>query len=420
MANQFPDDFLWGTATSAHQVEGGNDNNDWWDWEHVAGHIKDGSRSGLACDHYRRYPDDFKLLASLGQNAHRLSIEWSRVEPQPGQFDPEALAHYRHVLETLRGLGLEPVVTLHHFTNPRWLARQGGWTVPETVEAFVRYVERCVDAYGDLVRYWTPINEPAVYAYRGFVEGDWPPGRRSPMLAYTVLGRMLLAHARAYHVIHRANAASRVGLAHHIRLFDASRQGHRGDRWAARLRDFIFNRLALLALRDGRLYPPLGSGRRVPRLRGTLDFLGVNYYTRERVVFDPRRPQLLFGREVFLKAPRSLMGWEIYPEGLYRAIRTAAAFGPVLVTENGIADQADELRPTFLLTHLRQVARALSDGLPVLGYLHWSALDNFEWTEGFDMRFGLIHVDYATQHRSMKPSAELYGRICRTRSLPDA
>ncbi|MBI4492792.1 MAG: glycoside hydrolase family 1 protein [Chloroflexi bacterium] len=415
-----PAGFLWGTATAAHQVEGGNENNDWWDWEQTTGHIKDGSRSGLACDHFRRYQDDFQLLADLGQNAHRLSIEWSRVEPHPGQFDAEALAHYRRVLETMRALGLEPVVTLHHFTNPRWLAQQGAWTRPEVVDAFGRFVERVVRAYRDLVRFWITVNEPNIYASLGFATGEWPPGARDMLLAFRVLRHMVLAHGRAYQVIHREQPEARVSLAHHLRVFDPDRPAHRLDIWTARARDALFNRSILVALRDGRLRPPLGWGERIPELVGSLDYVGVNYYSRDRLAFDPLSPHRLFAREVRRECPRNACGWEIYPEGLYRVVRQAAEFGPVLITENGTADQDDELRPAYLLSHVRQLGQAVQDGLPVLGYLHWSSMDNFEWAQGFRMRFGLVHVDFATQERRVKPSGELYARICRAGGLtPD-
>lgn len=412
-ASPFPPGFLWGTATAAHQVEGGNDQNDWWDWEQTPGHIKDGSRSGLACDHFRRFADDFQLLADLGQNAHRLSIEWSRVEPQPGQFDAQALAHYRRVLETMRGLGLEPVVTLHHFTNPRWLAEQGGWTRPEVVATFGRFVEQVVAAYRDLVRYWITINEPTIYAQLGFLDAEWPPGLRNPLLAQRVLRHMVLAHGRAYQIVHRLQPEARVSLAHHMRVFDPANPASAADRWTARVADTLSNQSPLRALHDGRLRPPLGRGERVAELVGTLDYVGVNYYSRDFVGFDPLAPRRLFVRTVPRECPRNACGWEIYPEGLYRVARQAAEFGPVLITENGTADQDDELRPDYLVTHVQQLARAQREGVPLLGYLHWSSMDNFEWAQGFRMRFGLIRVDFETQARRVKPSGELYARICR-------
>ena len=418
----FPPGFLWGTATAAHQVEGQNFNADWWLWEQQPGRIRDGSTSRLACDHLRRYREDFDLLAHLHQNAHRLSVEWARIEPRPGEFDPAALAHYRRVLEALRERGIEPIVTLHHFTNPRWLAERGGWERPEVVDLFSRYVRRVVAEYDDLVRYWVTINEPGVYAYMSYLEGLWPPGVRSRRRAFQVARHMAYAHARAYHTVHDTSRRGdvRVGLAHHMRIFDPHRPRVVLDRVLARIADYLFNWCLLCALIDGVFRFPLGYGQRVALARDSLDFIGLNYYSRDRVTFDIRRPHRLFGRD---HPPTSgshapLSGWEIYPEGIYRLLRALSRFNkPILITENGIAEEGDDLRPAFILSHLLYVHRAIAEGAPVIGYLHWSALDNFEWIEGLRWRFGLIHVDFATQERRIKPSGYLYGQIAAANGL---
>jgi beta-glucosidase len=411
----FPRGFLWGTATASHQVEGGNDQNDWWAWEQQGGRIRDGSTSGQACDHYRRYREDFELFASLGQNAHRLSLEWSRIEPYPGQFDPDAVRHYRDVLEELRKRGMEPVVTLHHFTNPRWLADRGGWETPEVVDAFARYVTRAVEAFGDLTRYWVTINEPVVYATMGYLSGQWPPGKLSPSLLVRVLHHMILAHARAARIIHDSSPRRdvQVGVAHHVRIFDPYRPVLPGDHFVARLGELFFNRAVLLALLDGRFRFPFGRGR-VPDGADSLDFVGVNYYSREMATFDLRRRESYFGSFfAHPKRPQTAAGWEIYPEGVYRVLKFLTPFNkPILITENGVADERDELRPAFLVSHLAQIHRAMREGAPVGGYFHWSALDNFEWAEGLRLRFGLVQVDYESFRRTVKPSGELYARIC--------
>ncbi len=417
----FPANFLWGTATASHQVEGGNANNDWWEWEQQSGRIRDGTTSGLACDHYHRYREDFDLLASLHQNAHRLSLEWSRLEPAPGTVDRDAVRHYREVLEYLHRVGLEPVVTLHHFTNPRWLAAKGGWEVPEVVDRFAAYVARAVDAFGDLVRYWVPINEPVVYATMGYLTGIWPPGKRSLPRLIAVLQNMLRGHARAARLIHERSPRSdvQVGVAHHVRVFDAYRPLLPGDRFVARLGEALFNRAVLHALVDGRYHFPFGRGP-IPDGDGALDFIGVNYYSREMATFDFRRPRTFFGSYFAHPThPKTAAGWEIYPEGVYRVLKYVARFKkPILITENGVADERDELRPGFLLAHLEEIHRAMREGVPVTGYLHWSALDNFEWAEGRRLRFGLIHVDYETFQRTVKPSGELYAAICAAGGIP--
>jgi beta-glucosidase len=410
----FPNRFLWGTATASHQVEGNNVNSDWWAWEQT-GHVFDGTRSGLACDHYHRFREDFDLFAALHQNAHRLSLEWSRIEPSPGQFDRAEIRHYREVLEHLRRLNVEPIVTLHHFTNPLWLADRGGWEVPEVVDAFGRYVNEAVAAFGDLVRYWVTINEPVVYGTMGYLAGVWPPGKRSIRLLVTVLHNMILGHARAARIIRERSPLPdvQIGVAHHLRIFDPYRPILPGDHFVARLGELLFNRAVLLSMLKGQFQFPFGWGR-VPDGANSLDFIGLNYYSREMATFDFRRPETYFGSFFTHPShPKTAAGWEIYPEGMYRVLKFLARFGkPILVTENGVADERDELRPSFLISHLRQIHRAIAEGVPVKGYLHWSALDNFEWAEGRRLRFGLIHVDYETQRRTVKPSGELYAKIC--------
>ena len=417
---RFPEGFLWGSATASHQVEGDNQGNDWWAAEQ-AGRVP--HRSGQACDQLNRYSEDFALFAELGQNAHRFSLEWSRIEPSPGFFDPQAIAHYRRVIETARSNGLEPLVTLHHFTNPRWLAEGGGWLHREAISRFERFAREMARAYRGLVRYWITINEPGVYASQGWVVGVWPPNRPNDIPgALRVLRQMALAHGRAYHAIHAEDPDARVGVAHHWRIFDPADPRRRGDRLIAAVRNRLMNQAFPVAIRRGRLIPPLGNARVIPWLANTEDWVGLNYYTRERDHFDPRLPHRLFGREMFADVERNHLRWEIYPEGLYRALLAIAPPGSgaeVIVTENGVPepDDQDRVRPTYLVRHLEACHRAIEAGVRLRGYCYWSSLDNFEWAEGFEPRFGLVYVDYATQTRTPKPSAYLYRDIIRRNGL---
>lgn len=423
-AMYFPQGFLWGSATSAHQVEGNCENNQWWAWEAEPGHTWQGQRSGLACDWWERGEEDLTLAAGLGQNAHRFSIEWSRVEPQEGVFDQQALERYRRLLLHMRELGMEPMATLHHFTHPRWLEAQGGWLNPETVERFERYVDHTAAALGDLVHLWCPVNEPMVYATSSYLRGIWPPGRRSLGEALRALKHLLLGHAAAYHALHRLWPEAEVGLVPHLRLFDPARPSSPLDRAVAGLLDYAFNRLPVLAAVDGHLRFPLTlGGLRVPALAGSFDFIGVNYYTRDLVAFDLRRPGELFGRRFYAEGERNDPGWhddfgEIYPEGLYRCLIEYARYGkPLYVTETGWADAADSRRPRALLTHVAQVWRAIEAGAPVRGFFHWTLVDNFEWAEGWRQRFGLIELDPASQARRPRRSAEVYAAIARTNGI---
>jgi beta-glucosidase len=404
-APDFPPGFLWGAATAAHQVEGGNRLNDWWAMEQ-SGALP--FRSGDACDHYRRYAADFDLARSLGHTAHRFSLEWSRIQPAPDEWDPAAIAHYRDVVTALRGRGLEPVVSLHHFTNPRWFAERGGWLRNDAPALFARYAERMAAELPD-VAWWLTINEPTVYAKNGYVAGEWPPRvRGSWRRAARVLRHMARAHRLAYRAIRRERPAARVGFAHSLPWIEPCDPGRPLDRLAARGRDLLLNRAFLSAI---------GGARH-------LDFLGVNYYTRTVVRWEPAGLALLAGRECLeahhARGPVSDIGWEVYPGGLGRVLDRYARLGvPLMVTENGIATTDESLRSRFLRDHLAEVRDALRRGVPVLGYLHWTLMDNFEWSLGTRPRFGLLANDYATQTRTPRPAALELAETCRTGRLPE-
>jgi beta-glucosidase len=423
---KFPQGFLWGTATAAHQVEGNNRNNDWWAFEQRPGAIWKGDRSGLACDWWHRAEDDFALMARMGHNTHRLSVEWSRIEPEEGVFDSGALVRYRQMLLALRQRGIEPMVTLFHFSSPLWLARQGGWQNPSAVERFRRFVQHTVEELGDLVRLWCTINEPNVYAVLGYLFGEHAPGHKSLPAYFRVLRHLLLAHAAAYRVIHALDAGAQAGLVKNLQIFEPLNPASRASAYAARLLDYLFNEVTLLAIQDGRLRFPLVP---MPHTHGPLvdstDFVGVNYYTRQRVslrwplgnLSDLLQPTP--GAECSDHGRSGTYG-EIYPTGMYRVLQRAARLRkPIYVTENGLPDEDDDQRPRFLVSYLAQVQRAIAAGIDVRGYYHWSFIDNFEWAEGWSLRFGLVALDPQTQIRTPRPSAELFAEIIRANAIPD-
>ncbi len=416
----FPSDFLWGTATAAHQVEGGNYASDWWRWEQAAGHVRAGDRSDPACDHYRRFEADFDLLRSLHQNAHRFSLEWSRLEPAPGEFSSDALQHYRSVLLALRARGMEPIVTLHHFTNPLWFVDSGGWAQPAAAEQFAGYVDHVLMELGELARLWITINEPTVLVFQGYIRGEWPPGQRHLPTAARVLVNLIRGHWLAFERIKARQPSAQVGVAHHVRLFDPARPWSPADRLVAALYHRVFNLAVMRSLRAGRLVFPLNRVAPVRGPRPSQDFIGLNYYTRDRVRFNRHRCAELFGERIVAPdSRRSDLGWEVYSMGLYRTLVALKRQGlPIYITENGVADREDRIRPAFLLEHLRAAQCAVRDGVPLRGYFHWTCFDNFEWAEGYNAKFGLMACDLHTQERRLRESGRLYAEICRTGRLP--
>jgi beta-glucosidase len=421
----FPKDFRWGTATSSHQVEGGLTNNDWWLAEQTGGYIYQNQGAGQACDWWNRAEEDFDRMAEMNQNAHRLSIEWSRIEPRPGVWDEEALARYREMLIGLRQRGIEPMVTLHHFTNPLWMAEQGGWENEKVIVWFERYTRKVISALGDLTDLWCTINEPNVMISQAYTIGRWPPGKQDLNATFRVILNLARAHAVAYRAIHEMSPGARVGIATHIMSWRPGRPWLPLDVLATNLIAHLFHFLLLDMVTAGIMRIPGRRSSQVPEAARTLDWMGVNYYQQYRIRFNPFAANALFV-DMGTKAgvPKGPGGWgEIHPQGMFDTLRMMWRHYrlPIYITENGIPDPTDEQRPEFIVTHLSQMWKALQKEVPVLGYYFWSLIDNFEWTEGYDprFRFGLIAVDPETQARQVRPSGLLYAAICQKGGLTE-
>jgi beta-glucosidase len=388
----FPAGFLWGTATAAHQIEGANVNNDWWDWEHDASSPCVAS-SGDACDSWHRGLEDVGLVASLGLGAYRFSLEWSRIEPAEGEWSLAALDHYRRQCAALVEAGLVPVVTFHHFTSPRWFARRGGWEAPDAAERFGRFVERATAHLGDLIGWACTINEPNVVAVLGYVSGQYPPGIRGDLdRCRAVMATLIAAHHRAVEALRSGPGRFPVGLTLSMEELVAGEGGAATRDAAEELTEDTF------------LHATAGD-----------DFVGVQCY--ERTVLGPG------GRVDPGPGTRlTQMGYEYWPRVVEHTARRAAAVSglPVVVTENGIATEDDAERIEFLSEALASLHRCLSEGVDVRGYFVWSLLDNFEWTHGFGPKLGLCAVDPVTFERRPKPSARWFGAVARANRLVTA
>jgi beta-glucosidase len=415
----FPADFVWGVATSAHQVEGGNINNQWSAWE-KRGRIKSGDHVGLACDWWRNAEEDFDRAQELGVNALRLSLEWSRIEPEEGRWDAAALDRYRQMLKALCDRHIRPFVTLHHFTNPLWFEAQGGFRNPKSVDLFQRYTQRLIAALGDLCTDWTTFNEPNVYAALGYFLGEFPPGKKGRFIQSAFVTRNLcLAHAAAYRTIHYLQANANVGWAQHYVVFKPRRPKSAVDRWLSAFVDRRFNENFAESILEGRAPFPLNKfGQHLKEVRGTCDYIGINYYSRLRAGLALDSPRTLFFQlTVPPHKPQGDSGVEIpygeaYPKGLRRAAsRFAAHHKPIYILENGVPDREDRIRPWLMKRAVKQMRKLLADGVDLRGYFHWSLTDNFEWNEGWHLRFGLIELDPQTQVRKPRPSAQLYAEL---------
>jgi beta-glucosidase len=419
----FPSGFLWGAATAAHQVEGDNTNSDWWEWERRPG-TPVPEPSGRACEHYTRYPDDIAILADVGLNTYRYSVEWARIESADGEFDADQLAHYRAMTEAVRAAGLTPMVTLHHFTLPKWVDERGGWTSRDVPELFARYCTRVVETIGDLVDWWCTINEPGNVAVGGYLGAfGWPPGTRDMRSYDDAVTGLLRGHQRAREAVKSRHPKARVGATHGMQEWTSNAAGRAPMERARHMFEDVFLEAA-----------------------GDDDYIGVQTYTRVPVDLPillgpgawlvanvgPVRSRLLPGilRQSVRGAMRgsdasdgirrTQMGYEFRPESIAATLRRAARLHPgkdLVVTEHGIATADDDERIEFLDRGLSAVAETIAAGLPVRGYIHWSLLDNFEWAYGYGPTFGLVGVDRSTMQRSVRPSARRLGAIARANAL---
>jgi len=414
----FPRDFLWGTSTSAHQVEGYNTNN-WSDWEQ-GGHIVAGHSCGQACDWWGgRWREDFDRAAETGQNTHRFSIEWSRIQPAQNRWDEGALDYYRQMVRGLRERGLTPMVTLHHFTNPLWVEELGGWENDALIKSFETYVWRVVEGLHEYVDLWCTINEPNVFAASGYLLGDFPPGKTELGAVYRVIVNLIKAHAAAYHAIHEIQPQAQVGLAHQFRGFTPAKKWSPADKWAAGTLSNLFNEAIPTTLLTGKLRF-LAIRKTISPAKNTQDFLGINYYTREYVAFNPFTPSNFFTKRFFNpEVEISSTGFIANePQEFFKSLKWGLKFNlPIYVTENGIEDSEDALRRRYLIQHVHQLWRGVNYTWPIRGYYHWSLVDNFEWERGWTQRFGLWELDTQTQARTKRKSAELYETICRENAL---
>ena len=422
----YPPDFLWGVSTAAHQFEGGDVQNQWCEWERQ-GHIRSGDVRGMACDWWRNAEADLDLCRDLGLNAIRISVEWARLEPEPGRWDRTAVERYRQILYAIRQRGMRPFITLHHFTNPLWFEKREAFLLHESPELFATFAEFAVQSFGEFCSDWVTFNEPNVYAVFGYMFGEFPPGKRNAVMECALaLSNMHRAHASAFEKIHRIQKDARAGLCVNWVDFQPATNSP-ADRLLAYSYDAVFNRSSFQLLRSGSMKFPFGAlAPDVPEVVDKADFMGLNIYNRLHVR-SGWGEQFLSTGGIYVPAevPQGDPGvsqpyGEACPDAIAPAVKEYAKLGvPIYLLENGVPDATDRIRPWVLVQSVHNVAKLIYSGHDIRGYFHWSLVDNFEWNEGWKLRFGLYRLDPVTQVRTARPSAEIYRAIIKNQGVSD-
>jgi beta-glucosidase len=419
--NQFPKNFTWGAATSSHQVEG-HQENDWTEWEKQNAErlAKDAPKrfgsvvpnwdeiktkatdpknyiSGVAADHYNHYKEDIQILKSLGLNAYRFSLEWSRFQPTEAEWNARAVAHYQNVIAELKANGIEPWITLWHRSLPLWVEHQGGWHNKKTVADFATFVERVVYEYKDSVKFWMPLNEPEFEILGGYLGGNYPPSLRNPFKGYRAFKNLVAAHKEAYIIIHRIQPNAFVGVPHAALAVDP-------------YKNKFFNRLV------AKTVTYLGNWKFLNAIKSHTDFIGVQYYTRGVINISLTAKNnygIPFVEQIEQGLPKSDLGFEIDAKGITPYLHECwkRYRKPIVITENGLPDGKDRYRGQFIKDILTELQKAMESGIDIRGYFHWSLLDNLEWDKGFWPKFGLVEVDRTTQKRTVRESAKVYAEI---------
>ncbi len=407
------DPFLWGVATSAFQLEG-SPYADWTSWDSILDANPD------VTNHYYLYKKDLNLLKDLGVNAYRFSIEWSRIQPKENLWDTVAIAHYQEIVDILTENNIEPMITLHHFTHPLWFIKKYPWHEDASIEKFLAYTEKIVSTIKG-VRYWITFNEPYVLILGGYLEGCMPPGIRDAAFAIKALENILVCHGKAYDFIHSNIPDALVSVAHNMAALAPWHRWNPLDRLLSKIAKYFYNHSLLDAFITGSLrvkFPFSKAIEIAAPIKGKLDFFGVNYYTRVHIRFNPFKKMGIELRHRDIDGyGLTDMGWEIHPRGLEKVLRYASKLNvPLIITENGIATRNDRKKIKFMKAHIDVVEKCIRNGIDVKGYFYWSLIDNYEWLQGLDARFGLYKVDFETLERKPTDAATYYSYLIKSRS----
>lgn len=406
--------FLWGVATSAFQLEG-SPYADWTTWDEILSEKPD------ITNHYFLYKEDLALLKDLGVNAYRFSLEWSRIQPRERVWDEKAIRHYQEIVEILVDNHIEPMLTLNHFTHPLWFMKKYPWHEDASVEKFLIFVEKMVRTF-EGVRYWITFNEPYVLVLAGYFEGCTPPAIKDESLGVKALTNILKAHGRAYDVIHSHIPDAMVSIAHNMASFAPWSKWNPLDRLLVKIAKHFYNHSLLDAFLSGSLsikFPFRKAIEIAVPIKGKLDFFGVNYYTRMHLRFNPLKEMGIEMRHRDIDGHGLTdMGWEIHPRGLEKVLRNASKLNvPLIITENGIATRDSQKKIRFMQRHIDVLEKCRREGRDIRGYFYWTLIDNYEWLQGLDSRFGLYTVDFQTLERRPTNAAAYYSYLIKSRKL---
>jgi beta-glucosidase len=417
----FPKPFLWGVASASYQVEGGETKSNWSWWETQKDEsgkprIANGDKSGLATDHWNRYPEDIGLMQNLGVNSYRMSLSWSKICPKKGVYDTSVLNHYSAVIDSLLAKNIIPNITLHHFDEPLWFMQNGGFEKEENISYYTEFVSKVFLNYGNRVHYWTTFNEVEIFATQGYMMGEFPPGKKEAKVAGTVLLNVLKAHVLAYKLIKKLpyGEQSEIGIVKDIFLFEPKNRLNLLDWLTSYFINDSFNDSSLDFFETGEYHFYIPQQANITYTDkdapNNVDYMGLNYYSHLSTVFNTNDPSKM--TSAVAGEEMTDMNYSFYPEGIYLAIqRMARIKKPIIITETGIADADDTKRGKFIKRVLYSVSEAIKDGYDVKGFYYWSLTDNFEWALGYSKRFGLYKVDYKTQKRKLRKGSEEYQKI---------
>jgi beta-glucosidase len=422
---QGKEEFMWGTATAAHQIEGNCVNNNWAKWENQVLEnnkptIYHNEKSGLACDHWNRVDEDTKLMKDIGCNAYRFSVEWSKIEPEKGKIDKQAVQHYHQEIDALIRNNIIPMITLHHFSHPIWFEDLGAFEKEENIAHFVEFSELVFKEFGSKVKYWCTINEPEVFAVGAYLSGTFPPGKKDPKLVGMVLRNLLIAHVRVFKKIKslKGGDKSQIGIVKDTFQFHPWSKWNPFDFLLSKLLNHVMNSSILNFLSTGEFlfkFPGASLSYSDPGAPSCQDFVGLNYYSHYYVQFTPSTLVNLRSRMTDLITD---MPYAVYAEGLHSALhQTAALKKPIIITECGVADEDDSIRKLFIKRYMYAVSKAMKEGVDIRGFFYWSLMDNFEWAEGYSMKFGLYEMNSTDRKRVLRSGAGPFLEIIKEYNL---